>query len=268
MNKLLSSVGLAITFATLSSLAGCQLYFGSGSNGKGSSGPNAGDPGAGGPTGGGTAPGSTCTSDKQCASGCFCADGTCTEGGFCKLDTDCGNGFHCDTSRASCIPNAQCTANEQCAPGSMCDTTGGAGCVVTCKCTSDAEAIMQGAAWCDETRNTCMTGSDPAGNCTTAVTCTAAPPACPENQVALVKDGCFTGACRAIATCEAAPVCHALQHQDDCAARSADCSSVFVGRNCHGTTCGTSNVDCVCESYQYSECADKGANASVIILAN
>ena len=43
MNKLLSSVGLAISVAALSLLAGCQLYFGSG-NGSGSNGS--------GPTGG------------------------------------------------------------------------------------------------------------------------------------------------------------------------------------------------------------------------
>ena len=120
----------------------------------------------------------------------------------------------------------------------MCDTTNGGGCVTTCKCTSDADAIKQGAGWCDETRGTCMPGTDPAGACTGAVICTTAPPACPENQVPLVKDSCFTGACRAIAACEAAPVCKALQHQDDCASRSADCSAVFTGHNCHGTTCG------------------------------
>ena len=267
MNKLLSSVGLAITFATLSLLAGCQLYFGSGSNGSGSGGPNTGGPSAGGPNGSGSPPGSVCTMDNQCASGCFCADGTCTEGGFCKIDTDCGTGFHCDTGRASCIPNPQCSANEQCAPGSMCDPSG-AGCIVTCKCISDADAVKQGAGWCDETRNTCMPGTDPAGTCTSAVTCTTAPPACPENQVALVKDGCFTGACRAIAVCEAAPVCKALQHQDDCASRTADCSAVFTGHNCHGTTCGVSDADCVCESYSFASCQDKSPSGGNIIIPN
>jgi hypothetical protein len=209
-----------------------------------------------------------CTMDNQCASGCFCADGTCTEGGFCKIDTDCGTGFHCDTNRASCIPNPQCSANEQCAPGSMCDPKG-AGCITTCKCISDADAVKQGAGWCDETRNTCMPGTDPAGTCTAAVTCTTAPPACPENQVALVKDGCFTGACRAIAVCEAAPVCKALQHQDDCATRTADCAAVFTGHNCHGTTCGVSTADCVCESYTFAACQDKSpAGGNIIIIEN
>lgn len=268
MNKLLSSVGLAITFATVSMLAGCQLYFGS-SNGSGSnsSGPSGSGGGAGGSggVGSGTAPGHECTTDKQCASGCFCADGVCTEAGFCKTDTDCGNGFHCDTSRSSCIPNAQCSANEQCAPGSMCDTNGG-GCVTTCTCTSDADAVAQGAGWCDETRNTCMPGTDPAGTCNAAITCTTAPPSCAENQVPLVKDGCFTGKCRAITVCEAAPSCKALQFQDDCTTRAADCSTVFTGHNCHGTTCGVSNVDCVCDSYTFSACEDKGAAASVIII--
>ena len=264
MNKLLSSIGLAITFATVSMLAGCQLYFGS-SDSSGPSGSGPGGPGGRPP--GGTAPGNSCTTDQQCASGCFCADGTCTEAGFCKVDSDCGSGFHCDISRASCIPNPQCTANEQCTQGSTCDPATG-GCVTTCKCASDAEAIAQGAGWCDEARSTCMPGADPAGACNGAISCTTAPPACDENQVALVKDGCFTGACRAIAACEAAPACEALQHQDDCTTRSADCAIVFIGRNCTGSTCGVSPVDCTCKTYDFSACEAKApaAGASRVIF--
>jgi hypothetical protein len=265
MNKLLSTVGLAITFATASMLAGCQLYFGSSdsSTPSGSGPTGGGGGGGGGGTGGGTAPGNTCTTDQQCASGCFCADGTCTEAGFCKVDSDCGNGFHCDISRASCIPNPACTANEQCNPGSMCDPSTD-GCVATCACAGDAEAIAQGAGWCDETRKTCMPGVDPAGACTGAITCTTPQPTCPENQVALVKDGCFTGACRAISVCEAAPVCTALQHEDDCTTRSADCTSVFVGLDCTGTTCGINNTDCVCKRFQFSGCEDQAPPAGAI----
>jgi len=255
MNKLLSSVGLAIAFATVSLLAGCQLYFGDPSNG---SGPH--------PNGPGNPPGFKCSADLQCAAGCFCADGICVEGGFCANDKDCGNGFRCDTARSSCIPNPVCTKNEQCAPGSMCDSDGG-GCVATCKCISDADAVRQGAGWCDETRGTCMPGKDPAGQCTGTITCTTAGPKCPEGQVPLLKDGCYTGACRAITACEAAPVCKALQHQDDCVTRAADCTTVFTGHGCHGTTCGISNVDCTCDSYTFSACENKvSANVTRILI--
>jgi hypothetical protein len=201
--------------------------------------------------------------DNQCSAGCFCSNGVCTEGGFCGTDKDCGTGFHCDTSRSSCIPNAQCTADAQCKQGSMCDIKSGA-CMATCLCTSDADAIKAGFGWCDETRGTCMTGTDPAGMCLSPVTCTAQPPACPDNQVALVKDGCFTGQCRAITACEGTPACPQLQHQDDCDARTTDCASIFTGHNCHGTTCGVSDADCTCDSYTFTSCDVKGTPVTII----
>jgi hypothetical protein len=259
MNKLLSSVGLVMAFATVSLLAGCQLYFGDPSDSS--------DPGGGGSGGSGIPPGFECNGDAQCAAGCFCDNGICAEGGFCRVDADCVTGFHCDTTRASCIPNPQCTENEQCAPGSMCDPSGG--CVTTCACTSDAEAVKQGAGWCDETRSTCMPGSDPAGACTGEITCTTAAPRCPEGQVALRKDGCFTGQCRAITTCEAAPTCNALQHENDCLDRTGDCSTVYNGSGCHkrdGSACRVGDTDCVCTSFRFASCEDLGAAATRIVI--
>jgi hypothetical protein len=259
MNKLLSSLGVAIAVATVSLLAGCQLYFGS----SGSSGGTASGGGGGSSDGNGNPPGAQCSMDSSCAAGCFCANGVCTEGGFCATDKDCGGGFHCDTARSSCIPNAGCTTDAQCKQGAMCDIKSGA-CQATCLCTSDADAIKAGFAWCDEARNTCMSGSDPAGMCLGTVSCTGPAPVCPDNQVALVKDGCFTGQCRAIAACEGAPVCAALQHQDDCTTRSTDCTSIFIGRNCKGSTCGTTNTDCVCDRYDWAACDVVGAPVTII----
>lgn len=260
----LSSLGVAIAVATISLLTGCQLYFGSsGSSGGGGGGGGNGSGVASGSDGSGAPPGDQCTMDTQCSAGCFCSGGVCTEGGFCGTDTDCGPGFHCDTARSSCIPNPQCTGDAQCATGSMCDTKSGA-CQATCTCTSDADAIKAGFGWCDETRSTCMTGADPAGMCLAAVSCTTPPPACPDNQVALVKDGCFTGQCRTIAACEGTPACPQLQHQDDCDTRTADCASVFTGHNCHGTTCGVSDTDCTCDSYTFAACDAKGTGVTII----
>jgi Cys-rich repeat protein len=268
----LSSVGVAIAFATMSLLAGCQLYFGSSGSGGGGGSGNAsgGGGGSGGPDG--NPPGFECNSDAQCAAGCFCSNGICAEAGFCATDKDCGTGFHCDVQRSSCVPNPKCTQNMQCTNGSVCDPTKGA-CVVTCACTSDAAAVQQGFGWCDEARNTCMTGTDPAGTCLGTVTCTTAAPKCPENQVALIKDGCFTGACRAIASCEAAPVCGSLQHEDDCLGRNTDCSTVYNGHGCHkpdGSACQAGDTNCKCDSFTFATCENKGqnANATRIVYGN
>jgi hypothetical protein len=265
MNKLLTSVGLAIGIATASMLAGCQLYFGDHHGGNGD---DVASPPSGGSGNPGNPPGFECSSDAACAAGCFCAeDGTCTEGGFCKSNADCGTGFECDVTRTSCIPSPACTANEQCQPGSMCDTSG-KGCVQTCKCTNDAEAIAQGAGWCDEARATCMPGTDPAGACTGALTCTTAGPKCAEGEVPLLANGCYTGACRAITACEAAPVCKAIQHENDCITRNTDCTTVYNGHGCtkpDGTACRAGDANCTCTSFTYAACEDKGPNATIVI---
>jgi hypothetical protein len=227
MNKLLSSVGLAIALAAMSLLAGCQLYFGDR------------DDRSGGRGGDGNPPGFECKENVNCAAGCFCSNGICEEAGFCGSDRDCGTGFRCDVARSSCVPGA------------------------ACKCLNDADAIRQGAGWCDETNGTCQQGQDPAGACLGAITCTNAAPKCPEGQVPLHKDGCFTGACRAINVCEAAPTCNSLQHENDCTSRSADCGVVTIGRGCRrgdGTPCqpGDSATVCTCERYDFAACEDKG----------
>jgi len=261
MNKLLSSVGLAIGIATASLIAGCQLYFGDHDSSNDTPSPGVGS----GSNGSGAPPGYACGNDAQCAAGCYCADGTCTEGGFCSSNKDCGNGFHCDTARASCIPDTGCTKAEQCAPGSTCDANTGA-CVATCKCLTDADAVAQGAGYCDESRGTCMPGIDPAGACAGAITCSTAAPKCPEGQVALRKDGCYTGACEAISACSATPACSSLAYQNDCSARKADCSMQFTGHNCTGTSCGIDTSDCVCQVYTFSACVAKGQGANLLLV--
>jgi hypothetical protein len=239
----LHSVGLALLFAMASVLAGCQLYFGSSDS---SSGP-----------GGDRPPGSACSGDTQCAAGCFCADGTCAEGGFCGADKDCGAGFHCDAARSSCIPNPTCSDAKPCSTGSICES---GGCIATCSCANDADAVKAGFGWCDLARNTCMRGTNPVGACTGAVTCTTFPPICPEGQVPGRGNGCYTGTCRAIAACEAAPECRALIHEADCSARTTDCRQITVGQDCHhpdGSDCNAGDTDCVCRVNTFHECADR-----------
>src|SRR5262249_11460794 len=198
----------------------------------------------------------SCTSDKQCAAGCFCSNGKCAEGGFCGNDKDCGNGFHCDVGRSSCIPNPACTGNDQCQQGSMCSN---GGCVATCTCATDADAVKQGQGWCDVARNTCMPGTNPAGACTGAITCTTAAPKCNEGEVPGIKDGCFTGSCRTVGTCEGPPVCNVPHHEKDCLARP-DCADVTIGQDCHrpdGSSCQSGDTNCTCRINTFVGCAPK-----------
>jgi hypothetical protein len=218
MNKTLSTVGLALTFAMVSLLAGCQLYFGdhSGSGGSGGGGTGSGSSQPGGGSGSDQPPGYSCSTDNNCAAGCFCKSGVCTEAGFCATDKDCGTGFHCDTQRSSCVPIPA-----------------------------------------------------PSGLCRASVTCGTAAPACDVGQVPLVKDGCYTGACSAIAACEAAPACPAIQHEADCLGRTTDCSTVYTGIGCKkadGSACKSGDTGCTCDSFVFASCATRAAGGSQVII--
>jgi hypothetical protein len=106
-----------------------------------------------------------------------------------------------------------------------------------------------------------MPGEDPAGTCNAPVTCATAAPICPDGNVPLVLDGCYTGQCRAIAQCESAPSCADLTHEADCLARSGDCSAVYTGHGCHtptGVACQSGDSNCVCTSFTFASCEDKG----------
>jgi hypothetical protein len=203
MKKLL----VLIAFGTL---AGCSLYFGNDTPGSS---------GGGGGGGGGGGTGYGCTSNTDCAAGCYCApgsgsgsaaSGTCTEGGFCTTDADCGTGFHCDTSRSSCEPNP---------PG------------------------------------------NPAGSCDGKVTCTTAPPVCPAGQVAGESNGCWSGMCEAVATCDVHPPCDLNQHEADCLADQT-CGATYTGEDCtkpDGSACHDGDANCTCAKFVYATCVDKTA---------
>jgi hypothetical protein len=104
--KKLSLLGLLFLIAF--TVTGCQLYFGeektSGRDGiclddgyyVGGEWVSAQCPGG----------GNACSTNKDCAAGCFCdiTAGKCDEGGFCSDDQDCPVGYACD-ARSSCIPS-------------------------------------------------------------------------------------------------------------------------------------------------------------------
>ena len=273
MNKLLQTLGLLVAVATTSMLAGCELYFGShdhnggswnycGSDGyyqcKGDSctwvSPTCPAPGSGGGSG------YECTTSTDCAAGCYCANGTCNEGGFCATDSDCGPGYHCNTDRSSCEPNPPgCTGDASCPQGQTCQDNS---CTSTCVCDSDASAVSQGYGYCDESRQTCMPGTDPGGTCagTPPNTCTTTAPQCPSGQVPLMDaSGCFNGQCEAYASCGASPVCEHINDETDCLGRT-DCGASYTGINCHkadGTACHSGDTGCTCQSFEFAKCTTK-----------
>lgn len=297
MTKLLHHIGFVIAVASTTTLAGCDLYFGGhGGHGSGDrwnycgsdgyyscTGDNCEWVGATCPTDGGTGgtpTGGACKANTDCAAGCFCQNGTCEEGGFCTTDMDCGTGYHCDTARSSCEPNPPgpaCGSNSDCPVGSVCDATTGS-CTMTCVCETDAMAVQNGYGYCDETRTTCMSGTDPVGNCAGTVTCNTVMPTCPEHQVPGITNGCYTGMCRDLATCEALPVCGDIQHEDDCLARPTDCGAIYAGQGCKkadGSACHAGDTGCTCDTYTFMQCHsntgaaqktfDNGADATQIL---
>lgn len=277
MNKLVHSLGLMVALATTSMLAGCELYFGSHDHNGGSTWNYCGSDGyyqcrgdsctwvsATCPDPGTQPPppnGYECTSSTDCAAGCYCADsGQCEEGGFCATDADCGDGYHCNTDRSSCEPNPTqtgCTADADCPAGQDCEN---GTCTATCICSSDAQAAQQGYTYCDELRQTCMNGTDPAGTCggTPPSTCTTAEPDCATGDVPLMDPvtGCFNGQCEAATQCAVAPVCEHINDESNCLART-DCGADYTGHNCHnsdGTACHDGDMGCTCATLTFAAC--------------
>lgn len=211
-------------------------------------------------------PNYTCTSDDECAAGCYCGtEGFCEEAGFCSQQSDCPEGFTCDVERSSCVPES-CTTSADCDAGEYCTETGA--CEASCLCTTDAEAQAAGFGHCDETRGTCEP-TPAAGSCGGTSTCNIAEPACAPGEVALISEGCYTGSCGAIATCDVTPGCTALQHESDCLGANASCSSVYTGNNCtkpDGSACAAGDTGCTCQSFSFNSCTDRTSAMMVFEL--
>jgi hypothetical protein len=274
MKKL--SIGLLVALST-TVLSGCALYFGEDHDDDswtycGSDGyytcedencqwvsATCPDSGSGGGWGSGSGGGGfSCEDNNDCAAGCYCADnGTCEEAGFCTQDSDCGAGYECNEERSSCEPSgtSTCDWDYECAQGEYCaiDNT----CTATCVCTDDETAVANGYGWCDETRNTCLPGQDPAGTCggVGGTTCQTFAPVCPSGQVPTLIDGCYTGQCRDYAQCDVNPVCENINTEAQCLGQMG-CDDVQNGINCrdaNGNNCQP-GVGCTCDSYVFASC--------------
>ncbi len=280
MKKLLACLGLVMA----ASLSGCTLYFGEEREGDCPAGtyesyddwgnavciPGGGD-------------GWYCNSDDQCAAGCYCDEsaGLCNEAGYCASDADCGLGMTCDCSN-SCVPvgtetrscgttcfETGCPAGTTCAPDGTCvieqpGCTSDAECAAGCYCEGglceessicSRDSDCPAGQHCDEPRSTCMPGA-PTPSCGGPVTCTFGAPTCPAGQVPLILDGCWTGTCAPLASCDVAPTCEVLNTETDCLAR-AECSAVYNGQNCtrpDGSSCTMGSSGCTCTSFTFDEC--------------
>jgi hypothetical protein len=268
---------IILALATMFTLTGCELYFGG--DGGGSSGdrwtycandgyyvcdgdncewagPRCPDD-----------PNYTCTTNADCAAGCYCAGGVCEEAGFCGNGTTCPDGFHCEEARSSCVPDT-CTTSADCATGQYCDDTGS--CTDSCICATDAGAQEQGWGYCDEARGTCEP-TPASGSCGGDVTCNQIMTVCPESQVPLITDGCWTGTCGDIAACDVTPSCQQLEHEADCLSRTSDCTSVYNGINCTnaaGTQCTAGSTGCTCTSFEFNTCRPRTTAAMVFQSGN
>jgi hypothetical protein len=250
MKKLLKSLPLLVATCVLGTLAGCDLYFGDHNDGGGDSWNYCGSdgyyqcqgndctwvsatcpPDSTGSGGSGNGSGYECTSNTDCAAGCYCTtNNVCEEGGFCTTDADCGSGYHCDTSRSSCEPNTTTT------------------------CSSDADCTGTGQ-FCDPTSGACQQGS-----CGGTITCNTAAPVCASGSVPTIYNGCYTGDCLAVASCDVAPTCAAINDETDCLNRTNDCTAVYTGIDCttaDGTACTSGDTGCTCASFQFDHCSDK-----------
>jgi hypothetical protein len=234
-------------------LTGCEIYFGK-SGGDDS-------------PGGDAQPGWACGDNNECAAGCYCEgatagkQGECVEAGFCDSDADCGPGLVCD-DRSSCVPGdppKTCETKYDCDAGSVCNN---GVCEATCVCENDAQAQAAGFHHCDEQRKTCEEGQ--AGTCAGEPTC-GTEPQCPQGGVGEIgADGCWTGLCVAIVTCDITPSCNNYQHEADCFdPANGQCSATYTGLNCKkpdGTACQSGDAGCTCESFVFATCRPSNAN--------
>jgi len=276
---MMKHITLLVALSTTVLLAGCDLYFGGhdhdhwnycGSdgyhecNGNDCEWVSATCPADSG--GSGSAGGYTCTSNADCAAGCYCQNGTCEEAGFCTTDSDCGTGYVCNVDRSSCEPAPTgCSTSNDCPNGTICNN---GACSPTCSCTTDNEAKQQGYDYCDEWRATCMSGSDPAGTCGGEPTCNQYPPTCAPGDVPLLgADGCWNGQCEAATQCAVPPSCSHINDSTNCLAR-ADCSAVYTGLNCtkpDGSACNDGDLNCTCAQFVFASCKTRMAARGVMV---
>jgi hypothetical protein len=204
--------------------------------------------------------GDACEVDADCPRGTRCDSGTCVSAPTCTTDSDCAPGQECD-GRGTCVPTP-CTTDDQCVEGSYCEQETGE-CVGSGTCTT-SEDCDEGML-CDTERNTCVPGEDlpeppDPGSCGGDLLCNEAPPSCPDGSTPGIADGCYTGYCIPVESCDVPPLtCADMTTAAMCLARPG-CDPVYNGINCTGPggeDCSDPEAtDCSCESFEFATCID------------
>lgn len=264
MKKLLITLGLATALST----TGCTLYFGD----DGGNDLNC-PPGSYltyddyGPVCVSDGTGYNCTSDYQCAAGCYCdpTSGTCIEAGFCTQDSDCPPGTTCDETRQSCDPDGTpgvCDSDDDCGFGAYCDEPSGT-CIPSWTCDAADPASCGTGYTCQD--GTCVPiPCDSNDDCAAGCYCDTATGACIESCYcttdAEAQSGGFGWCDEPRNTCmpgtDPTPTCDQLTDEAACTART-DCDAVYRGINCtdpNGLSCTDGQAQCTCERYVFDEC--------------
>lgn len=194
-----------------------------------------------------------CYADTDCGDGYYCDDSTatCEWGGYCYNVGECPTGYECDLIRTTCVPSDGCDSNAECPGGTRCDPDSRM-CVPEPPCGIDGlcgEGLV-----CDPSYLVCVACADDAcGSCLGEVLCGSNPPECPDGTRPAIANLCYNGGCIAEATCVAEECL--LLDEAACTA-SATCDPSYVGINCtnpDGSPC-TGGTGCTCESYEYDRC--------------
>lgn len=226
---------VAIFAVLVTGLAGCHLYLGDSDSEYCDEWGCTDEPGDVGDGPGGWA----CTSNQDCAAGCFCSGvGLCEEFGFCDTIGDCPEGFVCD-GRSSCVP-----AGGEAPPTERCE--------VTSDCSDDFV--------CDN-RGLCVPPYiDPIGpSCQTPVTCDDPQPICPAGSTPAIEARCYNGACMLKSDCPDGAPLECSDLAEAACVEDESCGSVYRGVNCTSDTgeeCTSGAVDCTCESFQFDYCEE------------
>ena len=193
--------------------------------------------------------------EAGCPSGSYCdaATNECVPTNGCITEDDCGPGFDCAPD-GSCVPT-QCQTDDDCLEGCYCDN---GECVETGFCERDEDCVAECDAngenctqmECDDLRNTCVPGDPtppgPVASCNGELTCSDGAPECAAGDTPAILDGCYTGECMEVGTCNGDPLalCEDLPDYENCDPRP-DCWTQYIGTNCTCDVDGTP-VPCDC----------------------
>lgn len=264
MKKLLVALGLMMAIAS----TGCTLYFGEDDD-YGSECP----PGTYltyddyGPVCVPDGGGYYCSSDYDCAGGCYCdpATGTCVEAGYCTTDADCPEGTTCDETRSSCDPDGTpnaCDSDDDCGFGAYCDELSGS-CIPSWVCDPDDPAACGTGYTCQD--GTCVPlpcdgNEDCAAGCYCDLTTGGCVESCYCTTDADATSAGYGWCDEERSTCMPGdpplPACEELTTEAECTSRP-ECDAIFRGLNCtdpDGLSCTDGEANCECETFVFDEC--------------